>query len=779
MKKYFILVFVCWGSTLLLQAQNCLPYKNAQLPVSTRVQDLLSRMTLEEKIGQLLCPMGWEMYTKKGETVKCSEKFKKAVQKKHIGMLWGLYRADPWTKKTLKTGLNPSLAAKTGNTLQRYMLEETRLGIPLFLAEEAPHGHMAIGTTVFPTGIGLASTWSIPLLKKVGNVIATEIRAQGAHIGYGPILDLAREPRWSRVEETFGEDPILTAHLGAAMVEGAGGKQLNQANRIISTLKHFIAYGLPLGGQNGNAAAVGTRELYQDYLPPFKSAIDAGALSIMTAYCSVDGIPCTSNAHLLKDVLLKEWGFKGFTISDLFSIEGLKESHFVTEDKQGAAELAITSGVNVDLGGEAYQHLLASVQQGRLQESVIDSAVGRVLRLKFEMGLFEQPYVEVQKTQKKVRSRAHIAVARETAQASIILLENKNQILPLNKRKRVAVIGPNANHVYNMLGDYTAPQDRTQIKTVLDGVLSKLPSSQVEYVKGCAIRDTLHTNIDEAVAAAERADVVVAVVGGSSARDFKTDYKATGAAVVTKDAINDMECGEGYDRATLTLMGKQLFLLKALKATHKPLVVIYIEGRPLLMNWAAEHADALLLGWYPGQEGGLGIADVIFGDYNPAGRLPISVPRSVGQLPVYYDLRNPKTHAYVEMTNEPLYSFGFGLSYTHFEYANLNIIAQTNHCFKVTFTVKNAGDYDGDEVVQLYLRDRIASVVQPRIQLKHFRRLFLKKGEEKEVSFLLTRQDLQLIDVALKPRVEPGEFSVLIGASSNDIRLEKKIRVEP
>lgn len=772
---YFLVLF----SSITLFAQKKLDYKNESLSSEVRTLDLLSRMTLEEKIGQLLCPMGWEMYTKKRASVACSEKFKKAVQDNHIGMLWGAYRADPWTKKTLKTGLNPALAAKAGNALQRYMLEETRLGIPIFLAEEAPHGHMAIGTTVFPTGIGLASTWSTSLLKEIGQVIGKEVRAQGAHIGYGPILDLAREPRWSRVEETFGEDPVLTAQLGVAMIQGAGGKQLQNKHSIISTLKHFIAYGVPLGGQNGNVSTVGMRELYQDYLPPFKAAVEAGALSIMTAYCSVDGIPCTANAHLLVDVLQKEWGFKGFTVSDLFSIEGLKDSHFVAKDYQDAAEQSVTSGVNVDLGGNAYQHLLQSVQQGKLQESVLDSAVYRVLRLKFEMGLFEHPYVDAQEAKKIVRSKTHVAVAHKAAQESIVLLENKKHFLPLNKKMRVAVVGPNADNVYNMLGDYTAPQDRKQIKTVLDGILSKLPDSQVEYVKGCAIRDTLHHTIDEAVAAAKRADVVVAVVGGSSARDFKTDYKATGAAVVTKDAISDMECGEGYDRSSLLLMGKQLELLKAVKATEKPLVVIYIEGRPLHMNWAAKNADALMLAWYPGQEGGLGIADVLFGDYNPAGRLPISVARSVGQLPVHYDMRNPKTHAYVEMTNQPLYTFGYGLSYSSFRYSDLRITQKNKQVYRVSFKVKNEGKRAGDEVAQLYLRDNLASVVQPRLQLKHFKRFFLKQGEEKDVSFLLTAADFSLIDRNLKRKVEAGDFSIMVGASSDDIRLQTKIQIAP
>ena len=780
-KRLYILVIVQMVCTLgFTQSSPSLPaYKDPSLSIDIRLSDLLSRMTLEEKVGQLLCPLGWEMYEIHGNEVCPSGKFKQLIKERNVGMLWATYRADPWTKKTLANGLNPEMAAKAGNALQKYVMENTRLGIPMFLAEEAPHGHMAIGATVFPTGIGMAATWSPELVKEVGQVIAKEIRSQGGHISYGPVLDLTRDPRWSRVEETFGEDPVLSGILGASMVDGLGGGNLSQKYATIATLKHFLAYAVPEGGQNGNYASVGIRDLHQNFLPPFRKAIDAGALSVMTSYNSIDGIPCTSNHYLLTQLLRNEWKFRGFVVSDLYSIEGIHESHFVAPTKENAAIQSVTAGVDVDLGGDAYTNLCHAVQSGQMDKAVIDTAVCRVLRMKFEMGLFEHPYVDPKIAAKTVRRKEHIELARKIAQSSITLLKNENSILPLSKTiNKVAVIGPNADNRYNMLGDYTAPQEDSNVKTVLDGILTKLSPFRVEYVRGCAIRDTTVNEIEQAIEAARRSEVVIVVVGGSSARDFKTSYKETGAAVAEEGSVSDMECGEGFDRASLSLLGRQQELLESLQKTGKPLIVVYIEGRPLEKNWASEYADALLTAYYPGQEGGNAIADVLFGDYNPSGRLPISVPRSVGQIPVYYNKKAPRNHDYVEVSSSPLYSFGYGMSYTTFEYSDLQVVQKSARCFEVSFKVKNTGKYDGEEVSQLYMRDEYASVVQPMKQLKHFERFHLKKGEEKKVTFVLTEEDFFLVNYTLKKVVESGTFQVMIGSSSDDIRLEKSISVE-
>ena len=570
----------------------------------------------------------------------------------------------------------------------------------------------------------------------------------------------------------MGEDPVLAGELGAAMVKGLGGGILSKPYSTIATLKHFIGYGTTEAGQNGGITIAGARELQESFLPPFKKAINAGALSVMTSYNSLDGIPSTCSKALLTDLLRTQWGFNGFVVSDLYSIDGIHGTHRVAETKQQAGVMALKAGVDADLGALAFGRLEDAVQKGMVTEAEIDVAVKRILKMKFEMGLFEHPYVDAAQAKQLVRSDNNKAVALQVAREVITLLKNQNHVLPLSKNKKVLVCGPNADNVYNMLGDYTAPQEEGNVKTILAGIRSKLPASQVTYVKGCAVRDTTASNIAEAVAAAKQADVIVVAVGGSSARDFKTSYKETGAAVTDSKTISDMDCGEGFDRATLTPLGHQMQLLKALKATGKPLVVVYIEGRPMDKSWAAQHADALLTAYYPGQEGGTAIADVLFGDYNPAGRLPVSVPANVGQIPVYYNKKPPMPHDYVEMSARPLYAFGYGLSYTTFKYDDLNIEETGDTQFKVTFNVTNTGDMDGDEVVQLYLHDEFASTAQPMMQLKKFSRIFIPKGETKQVSFTLEAEDLEIVDQEMNHVVETGDYTVMIGPSSDNIILK-------
>ncbi len=778
MKKIILLAALCVSAA---QARPAKPaaaqpvYKNASLAPAERTADLLGRMTVEEKVGQLLCPMGWEMVEGRGDKVGVSAKFRELETRIPVGSLWAVFRADPWTQKTLTNGLDPASAARAGNALQRYAIENTRLGIPLFLAEESPHGHMAIGTTVFPTAIGMASTWSVPMMERVGKAMALEVRLQGAHIAYGPVMDISRDARWSRVEESFGEDPVLTARLASGIVRGQGGGNLSKPYSVISTLKHFAAYGVPEGGHNGSPSLASVRDLHECFFLPFKAAIEAGALSVMTSYNSLDGVPCTASPYLMTEILRDAWGFKGFVVSDLFSIAGIHRDHRTADGPAGAAVAALTAGVDMDLGGEDFLPLVQAVKDGTVPMEVLDQAVERILKLKFEMGLFENPYVNPGLAKWQVRISQHSGLALNTARESIVLLKN-DSVLPLKKKMKLAVVGPNADNVYNQLGDYTAPQPRANVKTVLDGLKTK--NVQVEYVRGCAVRDTSYNGIADAVAAAGRADVVVAVVGGSSARDTGTEYLETGAAVAGSRAVSDMESGEGFDRASLALLGRQQRLLEALHATGKPLVVIYIQGRPLEMNWAAEYASALLLAWYPGGEGGMAVADVLMGDYNPAGRLPISIPRSAGQIPVHYNRKAPVPHNYVEMSSAPLYAFGYGLSYTTFEYSGLQITQQGPHDFRVTVQVRNTGMRTGDEVVQLYLRDVLASRVQPLKQLHGFERITLEPGQSRQVSFAITEQELSIVDGRLQRVVEPGDFEVMAGASSDDIRLTGTLTVK-
>ena len=751
-------------------------YENPKLNVEERVEDLLSKMTLEEKAGQLVMTMGWEYYEKTGNQYVLTEKFKKELRDKHLGSTWAVMRADPWTQKTLQNGLTPEAAHNLTNEMQLWNRKNTRLGIPLMFAEEAPHGHMAIGTTVLPTAIGRASTFNKRLENALGFCVANELYAQGAQIAFGPVLDIVRDPRWSRVEETYGEDPVLTAKMGG---EYANGIQLygtqSYLPNIISTLKHFTAHGISEGGHNGNTAQVGKRELLSMLSYPFMIALKQyGIQSVMTAYNDVDGIPCSGNKWLLRDVLRHDWSFNGLVISDLYAINGLVSARMAADYSEAAA-LAVKAGVDIDLGGSCYgEQLVQAVKKGLVTEAQIDELVKHVLTQKFQLGLFDatfdKPYLPFDKI-------LHESQNLKVAQESVILLKNDNEILPISKTvKKVAVIGPNADNVYNMLGDYTAPQADGSVITVLQGIREKLPNTQVEYVQGCHIRDTSLNEIARAVRAAEGADVVVAVLGGSSARDFRTNYKETGAAEVTGPAISDMDAGEGFDRATLKMLGRQEELLKALYATGKPVVLVMIQGRPLDLSWADAHVPAILNAWYPGSQGGRAIADILFGDVTPSGKLPVSYPRSVGQLPVYYNTTEMRRD-YTDEPASPLYPFGYGLSYTTFEYSNLQFVWKNDTTLEVSFQLTNTGNYDGAEAVQLYMRHNQASVKTPERQLKAFEKVFLKKGETKTVTMTLSKSDFAILNADLRWVVEPGTVTLMLGSSSQDIRLQGEVRV--
>ena len=723
-------------------------------------------MTLEEKCGQLACPIGFNFYGKDGDSLWLADDFIGMMDTLPLGSCWAVLRADPWSRKTVETGL-PRESARLLNMMQRHAVENTRLGIPLLFCEETPHGHMAVGTTVFPTGIGQASTWNPGLLEQMGEVMGKEVRLQGAQIGYGPVLDIARDPRWSRVEETMGEDPYLAGTLGAAVVKG-------MQKNVCATLKHLAAYGIPQGGHNAATADVGPNRLMTDYLPSFEKAIcEGGAKTVMTSYNTIDGVPCSANEWLLQEVLRNSWDFNGVVFSDLNAVNAIYATQHVAADPAEAAAKALKAGVDIDLGGYNYGGFLKeALQRGLVTEADIDRAVRHVLQLKYDLGLFDNPYVDEALAEAEVGTKVSAQLAKQIALESAILLKNDG-ILPFSDNiNKVAVIGPNAYNMYNQLGDYTAPQDPDRIVTMLKGIREK-GRAEVTYAKGCAVRDENDADINEAVKMAKAADVVVLVVGGSSARDFKTSYEETGAAIVN-ESISDMDCGEGYDRSTLKLLGKQEELMQRIYATGKPVVTVYIQGRPLDMNLAAEKSNALLTLWYPGMEGGSALADILWGDYNPAGRLPISVPRSVGQIPVYYS--QPATGDYVEETAQPLYPFGYGLSYTRFEYSDLLVEAMSfqqgnagwresmaDTLCKVTCTIKNIGPCDGDEVVQLYVRDEVASIAPASKLLKGFQKIYINKGETKQVTFFLTQRDLSVYSAEKGWHFEAGDFIVSVG----------------
>jgi beta-glucosidase len=758
-------------------------YENPKLSNEERIIDLMAQMTLEEKVGQLLTPYGWPMYERKGNTIIITDELKKDVTQRHIGSLWGFMRADPWTKRTLSTGLTNELSAQAVNQMQKYVIENSRLGIPLILAEECPHGFMALDGTVFPTSLGLSSTWNPGLIEQMGKAIAEEIRYRGSHIGYGPVLDLARELRWSRVEETFGEDAHLTSQFGVSFVKGLQGTDLKSSASVISTLKAMAGHASPESGHNASAAHLGDRELHEFILPPFEKAVKAGALSVMSAYNEIDGVPSTSNRYMLTYLLRKQWGFTGFVVSDLYAIRGLV-GHGVAADNNEAALQAITAGVDSDLGAtDYYPSVIEIIKSGKLKMDVLDEAVRRVLHAKFIVGLFDHPFVaETTKLNSKDISE-HRSLARKIATESIILLKNKDALLPLRKDyKSIAVIGPNADNIYNMLGDYTAPQKEDDVVTVLEGVKNHVAKGTiVKYAKGCAIRNESEAGFSEAINIAKDSEVVIMVLGGSSARDFSSKYEETGAAKVSEDILTDMESGEGFDRATLNLMGKQEKLLMEISKLGKPVVLVLIQGRPLTTTWAEQNIPAIINAWYPGMEGGNAIADVLFGDYNPAGRLTVTVPRSLGQIPVYYTAKRTGYQSnYVEESGKPLYPFGYGLSYTTFEYSALNVNSK-NENSKVEVTaeviIKNTGPKEGDEVVQLYVRDNVSSYTTPDRVLKSFQRIHLKAGETKKVSFVLDEDSFSLYQGNDKWAVEPGKFTIMIGGSSQDIRVQKEIEL--
>lgn len=755
-------------------------YLNAHLPVEERVRDLLSRMTLEEKVGQLEVPLGWEMYQKAGGAPGVSRQFEKMMAGPEPGTLYGVLRADPWTKVTLDTGLSPRQAAEAVNAIQKYAIDHSRLHIPLLLAEECTHGHMAIGAATFPTAIGQASTWDPPLIEEMERAVAEETRASGANNCYGPLLDIGREQRWSRVEETYGEDPYLIARMTAANVRGFQGAGLATQDAISTTLKTFLGYGMPEGGHNSGPVHAGIREIQTVFLPPFRAGVDAGASSVMASYNAIDSVPCAADHWLLTDLLRGQLHFNGFVVSDLYAIDGLVSTHHVAANATEAAILSLNAGMDSDLGANTFPELVNAAKEGHVSTQAIDQAAGRILRTKFQLGLFESPYADPGRAERVTDSESHRILARQVARESIILLKNAGELLPLRRDlDSIAVIGPNADSIYNQLGDYTAPQPESKVVTVLQGIRAAVaPDTAIRYAKGTSIRGTSEDGFAAALQAVRQSSVAIVVLGGSSARDFNTLYAATGAANPRTDASGaDMESGEGYDRATLSLAGVQLKLLQQVVAIGKPVVVVLIEGRPLEMAWAAANVPAILNAWYPGEAGGLAVADVLFGDYNPAGRLPISVPRGVGQLPVYYGQARGN---YIDMEGSPQFAFGFGLSYTTFKYTNMQAhVHETDERLSadVTVEVSNTGNRGGDEVAQLYLHPVSSSVITPMKALRGFQRIHLDSGQTRTVTFHLTPEDLAVFDQKSRWMVEPGNFDLMVGGASDAIQATTQLVV--
>ncbi|GIN57237.1 beta-glucosidase [Lederbergia ruris] len=753
-------------------------YKNSSLPIEERVEDLLQRMTVKEKVGQLNQKMyGWEAYKKTDKGIELTEAFKEQVALGDgMGALYGLFRSDPWSAVTYENGIPTHENAKVANRIQRYIIENTRLGIPVLLSEECPHGHQALDGTLIPTNIGAGSTWNPELMEKAYQFVAAEVRSRGAHLGLISTLDILRDPRWGRSEECYSEDPYLAAKMTEAAVkglQGEGREELIQDNKIVAVLKHFAGQGEGQGGHNAGPANIGERELREIHLPGMKAGVEAGALGCMAAYNEIDGIPCHANTTLLTDILREEWGFEGMVMADGVAIDRLRQ---LAGDYESAAALALSAGVDLSLWDTAFTTLEQAVEKGKTTEEWIDRAVRRVLHLKFALGLFDQPYTDETKALQIVGNESFRKTNLQVARESAVLLKNQDQLLPLSKQTgKIAVIGPNANQIYNQLGDYTAIQKDGKGTTLLQGI-KNMAEGEVTYVKGCSVRGKSKAGFPEAVAAAKNSDVVILVLGGSSMRNFDLEFDSNGAAIVSNNPT-DMDCGEGVDLADLKLGGVQEQLVKEIAATGKPIVTVLIQGRPHAITDIVDDCDAILCGWYPGQEGGQALAEIIFGEVNPSGKLPVSLPRSSSQLPVYYNQKDQgRELQYIDSPGTPLFSFGYGLSYTQYEYSNLQIspvditLKQVNEGtpIEVQIDVKNIGQLAGAEVVQLYIKDMEASITRRVKELKGFQKIWLEPNEQKTVTLQLSKEELAIWNPEMKFVVEPGNIKIMVGNDSTN-----------
>jgi len=736
-------------------------YRDSRQPIDRRVDDLLSRMTLEEKVGQINMPCVY--MDEFGRDIAGK---REGVRRFVTGNLLGIGPGGGFF--TLANEIVPEgtrRQAELFNELQKLALEKTRLGIPLMQVEEGTHGFMAPGATIFPEGLGLGASWNMDLIRDVYAAAAREARAVGVHQLFTLVIEPNRDPRHGRNQQTFSEDPYLCSEIALRLVEGAQGRDISFGDKVIAGLCHFPGQTQGLNGINRGTMDLSERTLREVFLPPWIAGIKkAGALGVMATHPSINGYPNHGSEHHLTRILREELGFRGNVLSEGSNTGTLLYERVVATEKE-AGPIVLKAGVDVNVTFESgyMQDMIANVREGIVPMDLLDRAVRRVLRLKFELGLFENPFVDPGRAVGVVHSESHRRLAEQAAREGIVLLKNDRNLLPLSKQLRsIAVIGPNADDSENLLGDYIPKTLLNKTSTFLDEIRKKLSAeTRIEYVKGCHVLSTDLDEIKQAAEAARKSDIAVLVVG----EDEKTD-------------------GESDDSVDLHLTGLQNELIRAVYETGTPTVLVLVSGRPLALPWAAEHVPAIVETWMCGEGGARAAADVLFGDCNPSGKLPITFPRHVGQMPFYYNYKPAKLmrrqRAYVTMPLTPLFEFGRGLSYTKFEYSNLEIgptqIGPAGDV-RVSLDLRNASDRDGSEVVQLYLDDVISSVVTPVIELKGFRKVFLKAGEHKRVEFVLGREHLSLLDGNLQPKVEPGVFNVMVGSSCEDIRLRGKFEV--
>lgn len=717
-------------------------------PENEKIEKLIGQMTVDEKVGQLNFYVGDLFNT--GPTVRTTEsdKFDELIKQ---GKLTGLFNVHgaAYTKR-----------------LQQIAVEESRLGIPLLFGADVIHGFK----TVFPIPLASAASWDMEAIEKAEKIAAIESTAAGITFNFAPMVDISRDPRWGRMAEGAGEDPYLGSQIAMARVRGFQGESLSNAQTMAACVKHFAAYGAPEGGRDYNTVDMSERSLRETYLPPYKAGLDAGAATIMTSFNELNGVPASGNAFLLRDILRGEWGFKGMVVSDWQSINEMV-SHGNVANVAEAASMALKAGVDMDMMGDAYLNEIPRlIEEGKLEEKHLDAAVRNVLKLKFDLGLFADPYrySDTVRESQDIRAKEHLEVARDVARKSIVLLKNEGRLLPLNKDAgTIAVIGPLADNQADMNGTWSFFGEAQHPVTFLKGIQDAVGSNtKVISAEGCNLYDDNRDKIANAVTVARSADVVVMVVGESAVMN-----------------------GEAGSRSNIQLPGIQLDLMKAIAETGKPVVAVVMSGRAMDLSWLDENIAAILEVWTLGSESGHAAADVLFGDYNPSGKLPVTFPRNVGQVPIYYNHKNtgrpyegdysePKSERvykskYRDVQNTPLYPFGHGLSYSTFDYSEIQLSADTigfDQTLKASVKITNKGPYDGEEVVQLYIRDLVGSVTRPVKELKGFKKLMIKNGETKEVEFEITSEDLAFYTIDMSHKAEPGAFQLFIGSSSEDVK---------
>lgn len=756
MKNVFSLTIVTIGLLTSVASQALEPYKNPDLSDEARVDDLLSRMTLIEKVGQMSQFVG-------PEHIARSEK-NMSIEEMQAGDTFGIYPNlhSSQIPDVIKKGRVGSFLhvknPEEANFLQKYALQ-SRLGIPLLIGIDAIHGNGLVkGATIYPSPITMASTWNLDLVEQASVETAKEVRANGAHWAFTPNIDIARDARWGRVGETFGEDKFLVSEMGVAVINGLQQGDFSSDTSVLSTAKHFVAGSDPVNGLNLSPMDVSIRSLREDYFPPFKRAIEAGAFTLMAAHNEVNGVPAHGNHFLLTEVLRDEWDFQGFVVSDWLDVERLKTYHRTAPTFKEAVYQSVDAGMDMHMHGPKFlRPLVRLVKQGRISESRIDAAVRPILLAKFRLGLFENSLVEIQDAKTLMFNDEHKQTALELARQGIVLLKNSDNILPLPAGKRIFVTGPNADN-HSIMGDWVLPQPEKNIKTMVEGLREVAKgSTKIDYfdLQG-SVKSIQSKQIAKAAKRAKSADVAIVVVGSNPLR-----YDRKGKT-----------SGENVARSSIGLFGQQLELVQAIQASGTPTIVVFVNGRPLAEPWIVENVDALIEAWEPGAMGGQALAEIVFGEVNPSGKLPITIPYSVGHMQAIYNHKpSALVRKYADAPTHNLYEFGYGLSYSQFEYSDARLsnskIAQ-NESTKLFITVKNIGQYAGDEVVQLYIRDKFSQVTRPVKELKGFQRVSLKPGEERAIDFEITPDMLAYYNLQMNWVVEPGDFKIMVGGSSRN-----------